>query len=317
MEGLNNRLDCAIRRGLIYLENLFESKAYAFSSMLYTKDRVEFTKDYDYKYSGIPDQFTYFFALDLLWSEFSPSVRSKLADSLKPAAFDTLNYFFDPKIFADEVDSTSLGYTSLLKAGIITLDSIYPVAKKVFANVDENGVVEIHYKPAVKRRQNMLCAAICCNVLRLAYTLREEDQVQKTEDYVYEWLRSGKWKTGTLYYPSGFTFLYYCSTFAKINSRVKKRFAPMICIAVENSLTDCRFPLDYALALLVLENLGCKKYSKQIADKLLEMQNHDGSFPVDALWGDRYHVLWGGKALSTICIVGALTAAISNNESYE
>ncbi|CAG7724644.1 unnamed protein product [Allacma fusca] len=255
------------------------------------------------------DQFTHFLALDLLGNELSYTVRSKLLDYLRPSEFNTLSYFFDPNIFPADVDSTALGYTSLLKAGIITQENVFPSAKKVFENVNDNGVVEVHFKPAIERRQNMVCASMCCNVLRLAYTLRQENQVQKTEDYVFEWLKSGKWKTGTLYYPSGFAFLYFCSTFVKINYRVKKRFATMVRTAIEDSLQNCRFPLDYALVLLALENLGCKKHSQGISKVLLGMQENDGSFPEDAIWGDRYRVLWGGKALSTIFIVGALTAA--------
>ncbi|CAG7836117.1 unnamed protein product [Allacma fusca] len=279
MKDTNNRLECAIDRGLIYLETIFEKNPWAFSATSYSKDRITFTDNYDYKFTGYPETFTHFLALDLLGKHLSPLVRSKLAESLRPATLQTLNYFVDPLIFPDDVDTTSLGYTTLLKAGVLTEDSTLPVAETIFGNVDDNGIVELHFKPAEDRRKNTICACVCANVLHLAYTLRQESKLQKTENYVFDWLR------------------------------VQKRFRPVLLSAIENSLVDCRLPLDYALLLLALENLGQRDYSDEISEILLEMQEDDGSYAPDAIWGDRHGVLYGGKAFSTIVIVGALTAA--------
>ncbi|CAG7821423.1 unnamed protein product [Allacma fusca] len=310
MKDSNNTMECAIDKGLRYLETLYEKKPWAFSATSYTRDRKIFTDSYDYKFTGLPETFTHFLALDLLGKHLSPLVRSKLVDSLRPSKLQTLNYFVDPSRFPDDVDTTVLGYTTLLKARVLTEDNVLPVAETVFGNVDDNnGLVELHFKSAEKRRQKIICACVCSNVLHFAYTIRQESKLQKTEDYVFDWLKSGNWKQGTLYYPSGFPFLYYCSNFVKMNYKVQRRFGPVLLSAIKDSLKDCRLPLDYALLLLALENLGERDYSEEISEILLGLQEDDGSYAPDAIWGDRHGVLYGGKAFSTIIIIGALASA--------
>ncbi|CAG7680845.1 unnamed protein product [Allacma fusca] len=305
----SNRLESAINRGLSYLETLFGNKPWAFSSTSYTKDRINFTNTYHHKYGGQPEKFTHYLALDLLGEHFTPAVRSKLEDSLHPSKLETLNYFVDQSIYPSEADTTSLGYITLLKAGLVTKDSILPVAEIVFGNVTDNGVVELHFKPITEeRRKGTICACTCANVLHLAYTLGEESKLRKTESYVFDWLNLGNWKRGTLYYPNCYAFLYFCSNFADMDSKVQEKFRTVLLAAIKNSIQDCRFPLDYALVILALTNLDQTEHLQEISEILLGMQEEDGSFPPDAMWGDRHGVLWGGKALSTILIVGALAA---------
>ncbi|CAG7721661.1 unnamed protein product [Allacma fusca] len=309
MSVWNSILENAIFRGLDYLENLFESKPWAFSATSCTKDRITFNEIPDYRLSRHPERFTHFTALDLLQKELSSFVRSTLLQSLTPSTPSTMNYFLDCRLFPDDVDTTALGYAVLLEAQLVNKDEVLPIAELVFGNVNTHEVVEVYIKPAEDRKKNLVDACSCANALRLGYMLGQESKLEKTEKYVFEWLKSGKWKQGTIYYHSGFPFLYFCSNFVKTNQKVQKKFRSILTSAIENSLEDCKLPLDYAMVLLALENLGIRDYSESISTVLLQMQEEDGSWPADAIWGNTHGVLFGGKAVSTIFIVGALVAA--------
>ncbi|CAG7819200.1 unnamed protein product [Allacma fusca] len=310
MSYTNNQLENAINKGLVYLENLLTSKPWAFSVNLCSRDRSLFFEEPENMHTQHPEAFTHFIALDLLGNNFSKLSRHKLADSLLNSVHSTINYFVNPTLFPDEVDTTALGYSSLIQSHLLKADDVSEVAQIVFSNVNKFGIVEIYFNNAEIRRKNKICACVCANVLRLAYLLGEESKLENTESYVFDWLESGNWKQGSLYYPSGFSFLYLCSNFAMTNCKVQKRFRPLLLSALENSIEDCKFPLDYAQLLLTLENLRAKNYSKNLLEKLLSFQNVDGSWPPDSMWGNTHGRFYGGKPLSTIFAVGAITSAV-------
>ncbi|CAG7733753.1 unnamed protein product [Allacma fusca] len=304
------RVKAAIDAGLGYLEGLIQIKTWSFSADLCSVDRKIFSSIPENKHTHNPEIFTHFIALDLLGNQFSNLALLELKLSLVPSPLSTINYFVDASVpdFPDDADTTALGYTSLLKANFVKREDVMPMAQELFDNVNSNGLVKIYFKDSEKHRREMICPITCSNVLRLSYLLGLEGKLEKTENYVFNWLASGDYKKGSLYYPGGYPFLYFCSTFAMANSKVQDRFRPVLLSALENSLEDCKLPLDYALTLLALENLGCHDHSDAISRELLQHQEPDGSWPPDAVWGNTHGVFYGGKAVSTIFILGALSS---------
>ncbi|CAG7831703.1 unnamed protein product, partial [Allacma fusca] len=127
-----------------------------------------------------------------------------MVHSLIPPIPSSINYFVDGTLFPDDVDATSLGYATLLKAHLVRKDEVLPIAELVFGNVNAQGIVEVYIKPAEDGKKSMVDACACAYVLRLGYILGQESKLEKTENHVFEWLKSGNWKQGTIYYPSGF-----------------------------------------------------------------------------------------------------------------
>ncbi|CAG7718927.1 unnamed protein product [Allacma fusca] len=155
----------------------------------------------------------------------------------------------------------------------------------------------------------MYDAAACVNVLILAYRLKQEEKVRDTEDYVSDWLISGKWKNGTLYYPTGLAFLYFLSVLIKSNKKARARFESHVL----KSVKDCsvKFPLDFAFKKLILDNLQVEEPNdaRKLEKELLNMQKEDGSWPADAAWWHKDKVYWGGEGISTIFALAALISS--------
>ncbi|CAG7673332.1 unnamed protein product [Allacma fusca] len=304
----NQHLRPAIEKGLKYLENLLESKSWPFSCILYSTTRKEFTENYASAHKGYDEVFTHYLALNLLGNYLSPSMRKQLIESLLPKSFGTLCYFVSYDTMPDDVDTTSLGYATLLKMNALTESDVMDAAEKVFSNKTDDGLIDLFMNPS-KKLKNICDAAACVNVLILAYRLKQEKKVKETEDYVFHWLTSGQWKNGTLFYPTGLIFLYFLSVLIKSNKKARTRFESHVLKSVKDCAVE--FPLDLAFKKLILANLQIEEPDDvlELERNLLNMQREDGSWPADAAWWHWDNVYWGGEAISTIFVVAALIAS--------
>ncbi|CAG7821910.1 unnamed protein product [Allacma fusca] len=303
----NKQLCHAIKTGLEYLESLFDRKPWPFSCVSYSKTREEFTDNYESRHKGHDEVFTHYLALRVLGEHFSPAIKERLIELTLPRSLDAVRYWVSYDAIPADTDTTSLAYSALLKLNVVTESDVQDVAKKVFANKTDQGTVDLFFDSP--KYKDIYDASVMANVLILAYILKQEDQVTKTEDYVFNWLTSGQWKNGTLFYHAGMIFLYYLLEVIKTNRKFQTRFKSH----VEKAVMDCtpKFPLDVAFKKLILVNLqlDLPDVKLELDRTLLDMQREDGSWPADGAWGHWDKVYWGGEAVSTMFAVAALISS--------
>ncbi|XP_037041526.1 uncharacterized protein LOC119078158 [Bradysia coprophila] len=244
--------------------------------------------------------------------------RNKLIAAVRPNKIATVNFFADisditgdRQLFPDDQDTTAVCHHALLATHTVNEDDLLSLSQSIYENVNDDGVLQAYYVSKDNSRYNRIDAVCIINILRFAYAQRHERFVQRSEDYVFDWLISGKYKSGTIYYPSAYTFLYFCSLLASTNYQTKIRFMDTLRREFDQiKLEDLKYPLDYAQTILTGAKIGL--YDESLIEKLLEMQNmEDGSWPADALYcTHRVKVYYGSKSISTILSVLALMETV-------
>lgn len=304
----------SIRKGLQYLELQLETNKFPYSSDCFgtcRDDLYSVGKFPQYPFGDLHDAFNMYIVVLFLEKHLPSSFRSKLIETIRPKKVGQPVNFFgdidgDVQRFPNDPETTAVCYHALLNTKTVTEMEIASLAKSVYENVNDDGVIQLYYVPKENPRYNRLDAVSIINMLRFAYALGEENLVKLSEDYVFDWLNSGKYKRGTLYYPSAHTFLYFCSRLTTTNCRTKARFmGPLQKEFAQINQEDLKFPLDYALNVLTGVELGVR--NENVIEKLRDMQTEDGSWPADALYAtNKTKVYFGSKSLTTIFAILAL-----------
>lgn len=263
------------------------------------------------------DVFTSLNALDLLGDVLSSRCKSILKNfvKLEKSETGTLNFNKYAYVIPDDVEDTSLYHYVFLKDGTLENDKrLVDVARLIYLNTDKNGIIQLYYPPCEQRRRERLEAGCLSNTMRFLYFIGAAEEAEKTEDYLYDWLLSGKYLKGTRYYPSPDTFLFFCSKAVRENERARERFQPHLLQALRQRMGEEKFPLDLAFRIMALNNLDkfdCPEYSedvKKMVDMLKNMQDETtGAWPKDALFklGGSDNFL-GGQVVATLFSVAAL-----------
>ncbi|CAL8107540.1 unnamed protein product [Orchesella dallaii] len=279
------------------------------------------------------DVFTSITALDLLGDSLSPQCKAILRKFVTPESVTgTVNFNKYQHVIPDDVEDTGLYHYVFLRDGLLQNDKrILDVTRLIYLNKGQNGIIQLYYTPCEDKRKERLEAGCLSNAMRFLYYIGASEEAEKTEDYLYHWLVSGKYQEGTRYYPSPDTFLFFCSKAISLNEKAKGRFETELVNAVKERVSmnnggDYKsttgdnmerklYPLDVALQILALNNLGKLGASEfaETAGKLVEllknMQEESGAWPKDALFklggSDTY---LGGRVVSTIFAVAALQA---------
>lgn len=304
----------SIKKGLLYLQLQLETKEYPFSSDSFGKDRshLQFSATVpDFSFGDLHESFNLYVLVLFLEKHLPVSFRKQVIEKIRPKEIGPLNFFGDINgscdRFPDDPETTAVCYHGLLKTNAVTERELATLAQSIFENVNDDGVIQTYFVTKDKPRYNRLDAVTIINILRFAYALRQESSVKLSEDYVFNWLKSGDYKSGTLYYPSSYTFLYFCSLLASTNYQTKARFTDTLrCEFNKIDQEDLKYPLDYALNILTGEQLK-EVRNESLIEKLLDLQTEDGSWPADAFYAtNRTKVYFGSKSLSTIFAVLAL-----------
>lgn len=293
----------------MYLELQLDTQKFPFSSDCFgisrsdLKSAAEFPQ---FPFGNLHDTFNLYVLLLVLEQHLPSNFRSKLIEKMRPNKIGTVNFFVDCKRFPDDLDTTAVFYHSLLKTHTVTEREIAPLAQSIYKHVDENGVLLTYFVSKENARYNRSDAVSIINIVRFAYEQGHENLIKPSEDYVFDWLNSGKYKSATLYYPSAYTFLYFCSQHATTNNRTKTRFMDTLRREFNQiNQEDLIYPLDYALTILTGVELGIR--NEYLTEKLLDMQNEDGSWPADAMYyTNKSKIYFGSKSISTIFSVLAL-----------
>ncbi|MEU3958846.1 hypothetical protein AB0F42_03265 [Streptomyces buecherae] len=167
-------------------------------------------------------------------------------------------------------------------------------------------------EPQAPPRGHKQDAVVCCNVL---YTLlladtdtgRETDSVGRaTLDLVHDHLASGRYLSGTRYYPSPYAFLHVASRLCRLSPICAERLGTRLNHACDVA-DPPRTPLDLALLITAAENLGQTRRQGRCRDGLAAMQLPDGSWPAQPYFRlGRRPVYFGSAHLTTLFALRAL-----------
>lgn len=157
------------------------------------------------------------------------------------------------------------------------------------------------------QRQNRIDPVVSANALYLAHLLGRGEEMNQTEKWLMETLHSGSYQTGTRYYQSPDSFLYFMGKLAKfpeLSDKMKAKLAEQL----QQRIGKTEYPLDLAMRTALADSLGINNDSEK--QKLLRLQDQGGSWPADALFhygGQQGY--FGSKALTTAFSIKGLRSA--------
>ena len=128
-----------------------------------------------------------------------------------------------------------------------------------------------------------------------------------TLDWVYSVLKTRAYTEGTHYYFGGDTFLFFLSRLLSVSPEVSKRFIDLFRARVVE-----RFGVDgdaQQLAMRIIAGVVMGVRMVTDYERLVEMQEEDGSFPMGWAYHHAYTgVVFGNKGWTTALAVQAIKA---------
>ncbi len=237
-------------------------------------------------------------------------------------------FFYTRASFASDTDCTAVTAAALRATGYCTdsdldtyarvlLTAASPGRSRTFRWDDEvvkPGRMMVYWEddaePGAGRRGRKFDPTVCANVL---YVLEHVTIPGKAHPlvlaanraYVAEHLTSGRYLTGTRYYPSPASFLYTVSRLCAAFPDRYRTVAPALAAAV--AAADPADPLSLALTILAADNAGHQAGQDERRVTLMSQQRPDGSWPFCPLYRlGRRPVYFGSPDITTLVAVKAL-----------
>ncbi|KAL5484768.1 hypothetical protein ACEPAI_7410 [Sanghuangporus weigelae] len=215
------------------------------------------------------------------------------------------NFFIDGPVMTTEefpfdLDTTSIGLTVCTH---VDLETKMSVMDEMLAYVNQDGIIQTYFDPSRPRTDPV----VCVNVLTFFYMHGRGSELASTLDWVYQILQHRAYLDGTLYYFGGDSFLFFLSRLLSVAPSVYSRFSTLFARRVfERSGADGD---SLALAMRVIAGaaVGVRMYVDH--ERLLKMQEEDGSFPLG--WAYKYGgsgILLGNKGWTTALAIQAIKA---------
>jgi hypothetical protein len=140
--------------------------------------------------------------------------------------------------------------------------------------------------------------------------------IERTTQYVYEHLASGRYLDGTRYYPSPDMFLYAVSRLCRRFEDCRSRFAS----ALRLSLAECEGrasrpdigddpmqPLNLAQRIIAANNIGLEQAQERWRTLLMQQQTPEGGWsPCPFYTLGRYALYFGSSTITTLFAIKAL-----------
>lgn len=224
-------------------------------------------------------------------SDAARAVLQYLEDQRQQGQF---TFFEDKTAYPPDTDTNSLAYSYLLESEMPVQEEAHRTLDTILAHQDLDGLVQVWLS---KDRQNRIDPVVGANALYLAGLLDRGDEMQQTEQWLMETLRTGDFQSGTRYYHSPDSFLYFMGRLAKfpeLSDKMKAELAEQL----EQRIGKTEYPLDLAMRTALADSLGINNDLEK--QKLLKLQEQSGSWPADALF--RYggkEIYFGSKAVAT------------------
>jgi hypothetical protein len=213
-------------------------------------------------------------------------------------------FFEDRRIYPPDTDTNALGYSVLLESGSISEHKANQVLDTILSYQDQDGLVQVWLS---RDRTNQKDPVVGANAVYLAHSLGRGSEVTPTEKWLLHHLDSGDYLNGSRYYPSPDSFLYFINRLTRFPG-LAEEMRNKLSTALQERIGTTEYPLDLAMRISVADSLGIPdKLEKQ---RLLRLQNQDGSWPADALfhYGSKQGY-FGSKAITTAFSLKALRIA--------
>jgi len=208
--------------------------------------------------------------------------------------------FFEDGSYPEDADTASWYLSTLYELGEIDEEMVNKSLDDILNNT-KDGVIQVY----IGERKNRIDHVTATNALYLAYLMGREGEVASTEDYVFNKLKSGEYLSGSRYYQSPDSFLYYLSRLVVKFPTFREKFGNLLEQELKKRIGITKTPLDLAMRVTVARNLGLNDNIEK--DELLSLQEESGSWPNDAV----YHygtkdIYFGSRALTTAYALEAI-----------
>jgi len=295
--------------GLSQLIRLYKQNAFQ-SFISSTPDMLMPVESPESLFSGLTEfpheVFTQLIITDLLFRDKPElEVSSSLIREIKRFQRDDgiFNFFYDDALLPADVDCTAIGQSILVEMGKGDLHVAHQVVDRILDTVNEDGIIEVYFSPCGHR--HYVDPVVCVNALYLIALLGREKEARKTEDYIFEHLRTQAYLEGTRYYPSPDIFLYFLARLVNTFPYFRKRYENQLKEALQTRIGNSKLPLDLAARVITARVLGISNDFEE--HRLILMQKDSQGWSADAFFkfGTRYG-FFGCNALTSAFAIKAL-----------
>lgn len=230
------------------------------------------------------------------------AILRMLREEMRP---DGLFHFFkDHELLPADADCTALGLSVLLRGGCLVIEQANRALNHIIANSNAEGVVETYFDPTGERA-GIVDPVVCANVLYLATMLGRGHQLRATREYLYRVLAAREFHQGTRYYHSPDTFLYFTARLVRQFPSFHAQLERPLVDAVRERQGGSEYPLDLAQRVIISQWLRIDDGGE--SQKLIDLQQDDGSWPADSLFRyGRKRIFFGSRLFTTAFALRAL-----------
>ena len=216
---------------------------------------------------------------------------------------ELFTYFEDRKLYPPDSDVNAVGYSILFESGLAKKEEANEVLSILLSNTNDKGIVQVWVTD--DDRPKHIDHVVTANIIYFAYLLGREKELEKSESWIYEIIKTNEYLNGSRYYNSPNAFLFALIRIINKFKSFDVKFKEQLYMSIKQSIGKEEYPIDIAMVVIVAKSLGINSDIDQ--KKLIDMQNDDGSWPADALFRfgskEKY---FGSKALTTAYAIRAL-----------
>jgi hypothetical protein len=178
------------------------------------------------------------------------------------------------------------------------------MAEKILSNKNDDGLVEIYFKPSSKEER--IDPVALANILYLISLSGISDERRAAQENAVEaHLLSGEYAKGSRYYFAPEFFLYFVSKLIHSFPDTYERWREPVAQALQQRIGATDYPIDLAMRVRSLTLLGIPNPADR--SSLLALRQGDWGFPPDCAckYGSR-NEYFGSRALSQAYCLEAL-----------
>lgn len=222
----------------------------------------------------------------------------------KQSKHGLFTYFEDRDLYPPDSDVNAIGYSILFETSSFTSpEEINRILTTLLSNTNSDGIVQVWISH--DSRQKQIDHVVATNIMYLAHLLGRSVEIEPSKNWVHQVLESNEYLNGSRYYNSPSAFLFALSRVASRFDSFRQDFQGQLYTSVAKRVGAEDRPINIAMVIMAAKSLGINTEEDQ--EKLLRMQNEDGSWPADALFRfgskERY---FGSRALTTAYAIRAL-----------
>ena len=218
----------------------------------------------------------------------------------------SISFFENDSLLPADADTTSFTLSALYHSGALNISTTKEIAKRIVENKN-NGQIQIYFNPEKFNRENRFDEVALSNISYFLFLQGFEAEAEKQLPLIQDFFASKKYLNGSRYYFSPESAIYLASRLVEF-SKGNKQLHSVLEDALKERIGKTDFPLDLAMRVTSAHRLGMK--NNLDFQKLISIQNPDGSFPADAIYkyGSKEEY-FGSKEISTAFSIEALQTA--------